>query len=86
MSPAYLSDGVESSGLLLHGTRSKPHNKEVDVTLIWGDYYFVEALVRYQSIVEINAVPTAGPIGILVLVSLFGLLGTYHAGRRRRLS
>ncbi len=50
MSAAYLSDGVESSGILLHGTGNKPNNSEVDVSLIYGDYYFTEALLRYLAI------------------------------------
>ncbi|HBX68056.1 MAG TPA: glucuronyl hydrolase [Chloroflexi bacterium] len=34
--------------LLLHGTRSKPHNL-MDHGLIYGDYYFVEALMRLSK-------------------------------------
>lgn len=47
-SAEYLSDGTESEGILLHGVGSKPHNSEVDVSLIYGDYYFLEALLRYK--------------------------------------
>lgn len=50
MSPTYLSNGSNSQGLLLHGTGSVRLNTEVDVTVIWGDYYFVEALMRYQQV------------------------------------
>lgn len=32
--------------ILLHGTGNKPRGKEVDVSLVYGDYYFVEALMR----------------------------------------
>ncbi|MGH8902775.1 MAG: glycoside hydrolase family 88 protein [Egibacteraceae bacterium] len=32
--------------ILLHGTGNKPSNDEVDVSLVYGDYYFVEALMR----------------------------------------
>ncbi|MCP3986258.1 MAG: glucuronylhydrolase [bacterium] len=49
MSDTYLSDGVVSSGLLLHGTGHRPADREVDVSLIYGDYYFVEALLRHRS-------------------------------------
>jgi unsaturated chondroitin disaccharide hydrolase len=48
-SPAYLAQGTTSSGILLHGVGHKPDNTEVDVSLIYGDYYFVEALLRYQA-------------------------------------
>ena len=42
---SYSSRDVEAASLLLHGTRSKPHNL-MDHGLIYGDYYFVEALMR----------------------------------------
>lgn len=32
--------------LLKHSTGSKPHNSEIDVPLIYADYYFIEALSR----------------------------------------
>ncbi|MGH8897032.1 MAG: glycoside hydrolase family 88 protein [Egibacteraceae bacterium] len=32
--------------ILLHGTGNKPGNADIDVSLIYGDYYFVEALMR----------------------------------------
>jgi unsaturated chondroitin disaccharide hydrolase len=68
MSSVYLSDGAESSGLLLHGTGHKPANSEIDVSLIYGDYYFVEALVRSLEL-GAPAVPSAGPGLALVLAA-----------------
>lgn len=47
MSSSTLSDGIESQGLLLHGTYHYPVNVGVDASLIWGDYYFIEAMQRY---------------------------------------
>jgi unsaturated chondroitin disaccharide hydrolase len=44
----YLASGSPSAGILLHGVGSKPAGTEVDVSLIYGDYYFLEALRRYQ--------------------------------------
>jgi unsaturated chondroitin disaccharide hydrolase len=41
----YTSRNTGEASLLLHGTRSKPHNL-MDHGLIYGDYYFVEALMR----------------------------------------
>ena len=41
----YSSRGVNTPCILLHGTRSKPHGS-MDHGLIYGDYYFVEALTR----------------------------------------
>ena len=48
-SPAYLAEGSTSDGILLHGVGHKPNNTEIDVSLIYGDYYFIEALMRYQG-------------------------------------
>ncbi len=51
----YLAQGTTSSGILLHGTGGSPedndseNDSEVDVSLIHGDYYFVEALRRYAE-------------------------------------
>jgi unsaturated chondroitin disaccharide hydrolase len=45
-SPLYLSEGTSNQAVLLHGTRHKPHNN-YDTGLIWGDYYFLEGLLRY---------------------------------------
>ncbi len=68
MSSAYLSDGAESSGLLLHGTGHKPAGSEIDVSLIYGDYYFIEALVRSLEL-GAPAVPSADPGVALVLAA-----------------
>lgn len=48
----YLAQGSISSGLLLHGTGEPPTKttREVDVSLIYGDYYFIEALSRYEKL------------------------------------
>lgn len=48
----YLAQGSTSSGILLHGTGEPPTRTllETDVSLIYGDYYFVEALKRYRDI------------------------------------
>jgi unsaturated chondroitin disaccharide hydrolase len=41
----YSSRGTSEPSILIHGTRSKPHGY-MDSGLIYGDYYFVEALTR----------------------------------------
>jgi len=46
----YLTKGVDNDALLLHSVGSMPESKEVDVPLIYADYYFIEALLRYKSI------------------------------------
>jgi len=47
-SSEYLAKGTNSSGILLHGVANKPGNSGVDVSLIYGDYYFLEALLRLK--------------------------------------
>lgn len=39
-------DVPESNGLLLHGVYSKPGNRGVDECNLWGDYYYMESLIR----------------------------------------
>jgi unsaturated chondroitin disaccharide hydrolase len=48
----YLAEGTHSHGILNHAVGNKPANSEVDVSLIYGDYYFIEALVRYERGVQ----------------------------------
>lgn len=48
MSERYLADPAASQAIILHGVGSKPHNSQVDVALTYGDYYFIEALMRYK--------------------------------------
>lgn len=47
-SPPYFSKGTTSRAITLHSVTSKPANLEVDVSLIYADYYFLEALLRYR--------------------------------------
>jgi unsaturated chondroitin disaccharide hydrolase len=36
----------DHEAILLHGTGHKPENKNVDVSLIYGDYFYVEAMAK----------------------------------------
>ena len=36
--------------LLLHSTGTKPTNTEVDVPIVYADYYFIEALMRKNKL------------------------------------
>ena len=48
-SPDYFSEGNEIGHFLLkHGVGHKPGNSEIDTPLDYGDYYFLEALVRFR--------------------------------------
>ncbi len=51
MTPTYLADGTSSWALLQHGVGHLPANQEINVGLIYGDYYFLEALLRYRRLV-----------------------------------
>ncbi len=48
-SARYLTQGLDTPALLLHCVGSKPGHSEVDMPIIYGDYYFVEALMRYRA-------------------------------------
>lgn len=41
--------GTNNNFLLKHCTGNKPSNSEIDKPLIYGDYYFLEALLRYKK-------------------------------------
>ncbi len=49
-SPAYLAEGTKSSGILLHGALWVAKG-ESDESLSFGDYYFLDALNRYEGLV-----------------------------------
>ncbi len=53
-STAYLAEGSSSRAILLHGTYNKPRGK-YDTGLIWGDYYFLEALLRYRWVGAVSS-------------------------------
>ncbi|NLF30241.1 MAG: PEP-CTERM sorting domain-containing protein [Planctomycetes bacterium] len=46
----YLAAGTSSDAILLHGTYNYNSNTGVDAGLIWGDAYFLEALLRYEDL------------------------------------
>lgn len=50
-SPAYLAPvGENGNFVLFHGTGHLPAGTEVDVPLTYGDYYFIEAAMRYLAL------------------------------------
>ena len=57
-SPAYLAEGTSSPSVLLHGVGNLPEGKAIDAGLIYGDYYFIEALARLRA--ASPAAPDAG--------------------------
>jgi len=42
-------DDENEEGLILHGTSHVPEGRNIDVPLIYGDYFFVEGLARLQG-------------------------------------
>ncbi len=48
----YLAFKSGLPALLLHSTGNKPDNSEIDVPIIYADYYFIEALIRQLSSVN----------------------------------
>lgn len=52
-SPAYKAAlGTNNDFILMHCTGDKPDKCEIDVPLIYADYYYLEALSRYKDIVK----------------------------------
>lgn len=52
-SPAYRSpEGRNGNFILMHSVGSIPHNTEIDVPLVYADYYFMEALQRYKATLD----------------------------------
>jgi unsaturated chondroitin disaccharide hydrolase len=49
MSTDYFNHQQNYPALLLHATGNKPGEKEVDTSLIYADYYFIEALLMQQN-------------------------------------
>ncbi|MBB4638506.1 glycoside hydrolase family 88 protein [Longimicrobium terrae] len=58
-SPRYLSRGTDKPTILLHSVGHLPGNSEIDVGIVYADYYFVEALMRYRALRGL------GPRGVL---------------------
>ena len=50
-SPTYFAiQGENGDFLLKHGVGAKPSNSEIDTPLIYGDYYFLEGLLRFRKL------------------------------------
>lgn len=48
--------GANKGFILIHSTGSKPHNSEIDVPLSYADYYYLEALTRFNRLKSKQAV------------------------------
>lgn len=49
LSTSYYQSREKNSAFLLHSTGHKPKNSEVDVSINYADYYFIEALLRLKK-------------------------------------
>jgi len=49
-SAPYLAEGTDSQAVLNHSVGNMPAKSEVDVSLVYADYYFIEAMLRYRKI------------------------------------
>ncbi len=56
MSAGYAAKPGSNGGFLLkHGTGNHPKNSDIDVSLIYADYYYIEALMRYKQLLYASA-------------------------------
>jgi hypothetical protein len=52
-SPAYrASVGANGGFILMHATGHHPEGREINVPLVYGDYYFLEALGRFKAFLK----------------------------------
>jgi unsaturated chondroitin disaccharide hydrolase len=49
-SAPYLAERTKSHAVLNHAVGNKPGNSEIDVSIIYADYYLIEAMLRYLRI------------------------------------
>ncbi len=85
-SDAYFSKGGEVGHFLLkHGVGHKPGESEVDTPLDYGDYYFLEALLRFRALLKREAAIAAKP-GIAALPPKAALAADELAMRSRTVS
>jgi unsaturated chondroitin disaccharide hydrolase len=55
LTPEYLAKAGTNGGFLLkHGVGNMPKNTEIDTPLTYGDYYLVEAMMRYKALIKTN--------------------------------
>jgi unsaturated chondroitin disaccharide hydrolase len=55
LTPEYLAKvGTNGGFLLKHGVGNMPNKTEIDTPLTYGDYYLVEAMLRYKALIKTN--------------------------------
>jgi hypothetical protein len=53
-SPEYMAEEGNGNFLLKHSVSHKPLNSEVDVPLVYADYYYLEAAQRYLALKNVK--------------------------------
>ena len=48
-SAPYLAEGTNSHAVLNHAVGNMPAKAEIDVSLVYADYYFIQAMLRYRK-------------------------------------
>jgi unsaturated chondroitin disaccharide hydrolase len=46
--------GTNGGFIIQHGVGHMPNKTEIDVPLTYGDYYFIEAMIRYKALAKNN--------------------------------
>lgn len=55
LTPEYIAtEGTNGGFLLKHGVGNMPNKTEIDTPLTYGDYYLVEAMMRYKTLIKTN--------------------------------
>ena len=50
LSSARYQSGNQNHAFLLHSTGHRPHGYEVDASIVYADYYYIEALLRLKKL------------------------------------
>ena len=50
LADGYLTAGTTNAAILQHSVGGRPQNVEIDVGIVYADYYFIEALLRRQGL------------------------------------
>jgi unsaturated chondroitin disaccharide hydrolase len=61
--PDYLAQGTGERGILLHGVDHRPAGRGIDVATIYGDYYFLQGLLRLKAALLAEARAADTPTG-----------------------
>jgi unsaturated chondroitin disaccharide hydrolase len=52
LSSSRYQSGSTNNAFLLHSTGHKPNGGEIDASIIYADYYYIEALLRQKKLRE----------------------------------